>query len=263
MHIFLFSDSVFCADNLSTHRVCPCFLFIKIFYNGVRLNLQLLLLNKITGLRLTSGLGENYFRSMFLALVLSFSKNRIILLTGVIIFCMYINSCYAQENIFTPHYSVQVPSGWVYKEDFLSESNIVLTTNGFANLLNESKPSQSLLDLVQKGVLLELGEEEHFRTDNISLEKYVKYFLTKADEDDVTVQNATIGGEKAIRIFINGTEIGKTSPMKNVTGSINSLGYLLIHLDKPYYIYYIANEKNFMGYISDFEQIAKTFKFLI
>jgi hypothetical protein len=61
---------------------------------------------------------------------------------------MYINSCYAEDNIFTPHYSVQVPSGWVYKENFLRNGNTVLTTGEFANLLNEGKPSQPLLDLV-------------------------------------------------------------------------------------------------------------------
>ena len=221
-----------------------------------------MLLNNKTCLRLGTGLGKKYFGDIFLALVVIFSKNRIILLIGTIVFCMYINSCYAEDNIFTPHYSVQVPSGWVYKENFLSNGNTVLTTSGFANLLNEGKPSQSLLDLVQKGVLLEVGMDEHLRTDNISLEKYVKYFLTNANDDDVTVQNGTVGGERAIRIFINGTQTGKSSPMKNVTGSINSLGYLFLHQGEPYYIYYIANEKNFLNYLPYFEQIAKTFKFL-
>jgi small nuclear ribonucleoprotein (snRNP)-like protein len=190
------------------------------------------------------------------------SVRKITLLVVIISLSLYTSSAYAPQGMVSPYFTVQVPSGWVYKEHFLSDSNTILTANGFANLLNVSKPSQSLLDLVQKGVLLELGTDEHFRADNISLEKYVKYFLTNANEDDVTVQNASIGGERAIRIFINGTEIGKTSPMKNVTGSINSLGYLFLHRGEPYYIYYIANEKNFMDYISDFEQIAKTFNFL-
>jgi hypothetical protein len=182
---------------------------------------------------------------------------------GIIILSLYINSyANAQEDVVTPYFSVLAPNGWVYKENFLSDSNIILTTNEFADTLNTNKAAQSLLDLVQRGVLLELGMDEGFRADNASLERYVKYFLNNANESDVILQNATIGGEGAIRIFINGTEIAKTSPMKNVTGSINSISYLFLHRGEPYYIYYIANENRFNTYLSHFEQIAKTFRFL-
>ncbi|HJU78197.1 MAG TPA: hypothetical protein VJ599_01360 [Nitrososphaeraceae archaeon] len=155
-----------------------------------------------------------------------------------------------------------MPNGWVYKKNFLTDNSIILTRNEFANLLNPDKSAESLLDVVEKGVLLELGIDEHFRADNASLEKYVKYFLSNANDNDVRVRNATLGGERAIRVFLNGTEASKTSPMKNVTGSINSISYLFFHRGEPYYIYYISNENHFNTYLPELEQMAKTFRFL-
>ncbi len=181
---------------------------------------------------------------------------------GISILSFFMNSsAYAQQDVVTPYFSVQLPNGWIYRENFLSDSNIILTTNEFANLLNANEAAQSLLDVVQQGVLLELGIDEGFHADNASLEKYVKYFLSNTNHDDVILQNATVGGERAIRVFINGTEIAKTSPMKSVTGSINSISYLFLHRGEPHYIYHITNENHFNTYLPDFEQVAKTFKF--
>ena len=72
--------------------------------------------------------------------------------------------------------------------------------------------------------------------------------------------NATLGGERATKILINGTELGKYSPMKNITGSINSIAYLVVHHNQPYYLYYIANENNYIKYLNDFEQIVSNFR---
>jgi hypothetical protein len=189
------------------------------------------------------------------------SARKITLPIGIIILSSYVSSTYAQGDAITPYFSVQVPNGWVYRENFLTDNNIILTVNQFANFLNANKPAESLLDVVQCGILLELGLDEDFRARNASLEKYVKYFLSNANDEDVALQNASVGGERAIRVFINGTETGKSSPMKNVTGSINSISYLFFHRGAPNYIYYIANEKNFENYLSQFEQIVQTFRF--
>jgi hypothetical protein len=85
--------------------------------------------------------------------------------------------------------------------------------------------------------------------------------LSNANDEHVALQNASVGGESAIRVFINGAETGKSSPMKNVTGSINSISYLFFHQGAPHYIYYIANEKDFKNYLPQFERIVKTFRF--
>jgi len=159
------------------------------------------------------------------------------------------------------YFSIQVPNGWVYTENLLFDNTIILTKNEFFNVFNGDNPTTFLLNLVQSGVLLELGIDGEFGANNASLEKYVKYFLSNANEDGAITRNVTVGGENATKVFINGTEIGKTSPMKNITGSINSINYLVMHRGEPYYMYYIANENNFNKYLPQFEQIVKTFKF--
>jgi hypothetical protein len=65
-----------------------------------------------------------------------------------------------------------------------------------------------------------------------------------------------------LQYYWRGIEIAKSSAMKNVTGSIHSISYLFLHRSEAYYIYYTANENHFNTYLSDLEQIAKTFRFL-
>jgi hypothetical protein len=207
-------------------------------------------------------IAKSYLRNIFSEeTAVSSSMKSITVLVEIILLSLYMNSIYAQEDIFTSYFSVQVPDGWVYRENFLTDNSTILTTSEFANLLSGNKPAESFLDVVQRGVLLELGIDEDFHARNASLEKYVKYFLSDANDEDVLLQNASVGGERAIRVFINGTDTGKSSPMKDVTGSINSISYLFFHLDAPHYIYYIANEKDFENYLPQFEKIVKTFRF--
>jgi hypothetical protein len=205
---------------------------------------------------------KSYLRIIFSEeTAVSSSIKRITVLVEIVLLSLCMNSTYAQEDIFTSYFFVQVPDGWVYRENFPRDNNTILTTSKFANFLNANKPAESLLDVVQRGVLLELGIDEGFHAHNVSLEKYVKYFLSNANDEDVALQNASVGGERAIRVFINGTETGKSSPMKNVTGIINSISYLFFHQGVPHYIYYIGNEKDFKNYLPQFEQIVKTSKF--
>jgi hypothetical protein len=207
-------------------------------------------------------IAKSYLRNIFLGeAAVGSSIKRITVLVEIILLSLCMNSTYAQEDIFTSYFSVHVPDGWVYRENFLTDNNTILTTSEFANLLSANKPAESLLDVVQRGVLVEVGIDEGFHAGNASLEKYVKYFLSNANDEDVALQNASVGGERAIRVFINGTETGKNSPMKNVTGSINSISYLFFNQGAPHYIYYISNEKHFKNYIPQFEQIVKTFRF--
>jgi hypothetical protein len=43
--------------------------------------------------------------------------------------------------------------------------------------------------------------------------------------------------------------------------SIKFLEYMLMHGNQPYYIEYMANEKDYEKYLPQFEQIVKSFKF--
>lgn len=179
---------------------------------------------------------------------------------GVMFLFLPVTCVYAQQNAISPYFSVQVPNGWFYRENFLNNS-IILTPNEFNGFLIAANDSASLLDVIEHGLVVELSPDPDFHIKNASLEKYVKHFSSFAQNYDLKYENATIGGERAIKIFINGTDAGKTSTMKNITSSINSISYLVIHCDQPYYLYYIANANGYNKYLPYFEQIVKTFRF--
>jgi hypothetical protein len=184
-------------------------------------------------------------------------------LIGVLLLLISIfHSVYAIPNVNSSYFSIEVPNNWVYRENFGVNNNVILTPNEFADLLMSDNASASLLEVIEHGVVVELGMDHEFHIENASLEKYVKYFLSFAQNYDPKYENATIGGERAIKVFINGTDVGRTSPMKNVTSSINSISYLFIHQDHPYYLYYIANVNDYNKYLPYFEQMVKTFKFV-
>lgn len=180
---------------------------------------------------------------------------------GILFLFLPVACTYAQQNAVSSFFSVQVPNGWTYRENFLANNSIIFTPNEFAVLLIPDNASASLLDVIQSGILLELGIDEDFHAKNASLQKYVKHFSSFAENYDLKYENATVGGERAIKLFINGTDVGKTSPMKNVTSSINSVSYLVMHHDEPYYLYFIANANDYNKYLPYFEQIVRTFRF--
>jgi hypothetical protein len=182
------------------------------------------------------------------------------LVIGVMFLFLPVAWVHGQQNVVSPYFSVQVPNGWIYRENFLNNS-IILIPNEFANLLIADNASASLLNVIEHGIVAELGPDPDFHIKNASLEKYVKHFSSFAQNYDLNYENATIGGERAIKVFINGTDAGKTSPMKNVTSGINSISYLVMHQDQPYYLYYIANATDYNKYLPYFEQIVKSFRF--
>lgn len=171
-------------------------------------------------------------------------------------------SCiHAQQHVANMYFSVQAPSGWAYRADFLVNNSIILTPNEFSNFLVADDPSTSLLNLIEQGVLVEISLDNSFELENATLDRYVQN-LGFSQDYEPNYENASIGGESAIKVFINGTDTGKYSPRKNVTGSINSISYFVIHYDEVYYLYYIANANDYFRYLPYFEQIVKTFKFL-
>jgi hypothetical protein len=181
---------------------------------------------------------------------------------GIVLLFSTLGCIYGQINAVTPHFSIEVPNNWVYRENFGVNNNVILTPNEFAKLLIADNASASVVDVIEHGIVAELGLDPDFDKKNASLEEYVKHFSSFAQNYDPKYENATIGGERAIKVFINGTDIGRTSPMKNLTSSINSISYLVMHQDQPYYLYYIANANHYNKYLPFFEQIVKTIKFV-
>jgi hypothetical protein len=183
------------------------------------------------------------------------------LIIGILFLFLPVSYIHAQQYAANTYFSVQAPSGWVYRADFLINNSIILTPNEFSSFLVAGNPSTSLLNLIEQGVLVEIGLDNSFHLENATLERYVKN-LGFSQDYEPNYGNATIAGERAIKVSINGTDIGKYSTRKNVTGSINSISYLMVHNDEGYYLYYIANANDYYKYLPYFEQIVKTLKFL-
>ena len=67
-------------------------------------------------------------------------------------------------------------------------------------------------------------------------------------------QNVTIDGDPAVKVYGDGT---------NSLDGIKFVEYMIWHDNKPYYIGYMANVKDYQKYLPQFEEIMKTFKFAL
>lgn len=59
-------------------------------------------------------------------------------------------------------FSIEVPNGWVYREDFLFDNGILLTPNEFADLLITNNASAPALDVLHGGSMAELAPDPRF-----------------------------------------------------------------------------------------------------
>ncbi len=153
-------------------------------------------------------------------------------------------------------FSFEVPNGWVYKEHFVFDNGTLLTPNEFAEvLLNTS----AMLGLDR--VMVELAPDDRFPIRNAPVEIYVKHTLKGVNDLSPTYENATVGGERAIKVFVNSTDVASKLGMNNVTVSVVGLSYNVMHNDQPYFLNYMTNAKYYQKYLPQFEQMVKSFKF--
>jgi hypothetical protein len=157
-------------------------------------------------------------------------------------------------------FSIEVPNGWVYRENTLNDVNILLTPNEFADLITDN--ASITYGLNEGGVVAELAPDRNFPIKNAPLETYVKRTLRFANTSALTYENATIEGERAIKVYVNGMDLASTSIMPNITSSVNTISYYVMHHDQPYYLSYVANTKDYQKYLPQFEQMVKSFKFM-
>lgn len=145
-------------------------------------------------------------------------------------------------------FSIDVPNLWVYRED-LSNNMVVLSPNEFAGLLIEDTPSSLPPDDLQYGgVMAILAPDLDFPIKNAPVEMYLKQKWSKSA---LPIENATVGGERAVKLRNNGTDLA------NIVGIM----YVAMHNDHPYILSYYASVKDYQKYLPQFEQIVKTFKF--
>lgn len=154
-------------------------------------------------------------------------------------------------------FSIQVPDGWVYRENFPIENSIVSTPSEFANLIGED-PSSTVLALPYAGIVVEIAPDPDFLIKNAPVETYFKQ--KHPSYSYIPNENATLGGERAIKVLMNGTylaSIGGPSYFRDRVAT----EYLVMHDDQPYYLNYGGYAKDYQKYLPQFEQIVKTFKF--
>jgi hypothetical protein len=180
---------------------------------------------------------------------------------GIVFLISNLGYIYAQQTALNPHFSVEVPNGWVYRENFGNNDHILLAPNEFADLLIADNVSASLPDLRYGGFMVELAPDFNFPIKNAPLDTYVKLILNRDGFSPSRYENATIGGERAIKIYSNRSDLANPNAMTDETNILNGLGYYVIHHDNPYYLNYIANAKDYQKYLPQFEQMVKTFKF--
>jgi hypothetical protein len=154
-------------------------------------------------------------------------------------------------------FSFEVPNGWVYKEHFVFDNGTLLTPNEFADVLINTSLLAGL-----NGVMVELAPDDRFPIKNAPVEIYVKHTLKGVNDLFPTYENTTVGGERAIKVFVNSTDVASKLDVTNATVSLLSTSYNVMHDDQPYFLNYMADAKYYQKYLPQFEQMVKTFKFV-
>lgn len=173
-----------------------------------------------------------------------------VLIVAITISSLSISNADALTNVENPGFSINVPDNWAYQS---SVYEIVrLTPNEFAVFLhNQSKPLVEIMK--QEGALVMLAYDRAYAIKSAPFDAYVKYKISEQNGANVTSkQNATIDNKPAVVIQGDGLE---------AFNGIKFLEYMLMHGNQPYYIEYMANEKDYQKYLPQFEQIVKSFKF--
>jgi hypothetical protein len=165
-------------------------------------------------------------------------------------------------------FSVSVPNGWIYRENFGYPAfqssiddvidrgdHITLTPNEFADyLVVDTATTPVAGELKNGGGLVDLVHDLSYPLKNAPVEIYVKQFLgSPIPNVSPKYENVTIDGEKAIKVYMRGTD---------AASNMIWLSYFVVHHGEPYHLDYIANVKDYEKYLPQFEQMVKTFKFV-
>ncbi len=162
-----------------------------------------------------------------------------------------VSAAVAAEKVDTLYFSISVPDTWTYETSF---NRITLVPAEFGDFFvlgqNESKTDKMELG----GALAGFGQDTGYSLKNAPLETYLKYVTTNKNDALVlsSQEDATIDGEEAVRINLNGT---------GEFGSFNYVQYYTLHDKDPYFMSYQANKKDFEKFLPDFEQMVKSFRF--
>jgi len=201
-------------------------------------------------------------KSLILMAMLTSSVN-------VAVLSLLLNSEAYAVTANTTDFLIQVPNGWVYRENFRLynelDNNILLTPNDFASKL---LPDNVYNFDVMNGTFAELAADPTFPIKNAPLEMYLKHATRFSTGLPLRYENATVGGEKAIKVLMNSTVLANAIKQANKSADLSAVptlitvSYFVIHNDQPYYLNYQSNAtKDYQKYLPQFEQMVKSFKF--
>lgn len=179
------------------------------------------------------------------------------ILTIIAALSLWISNIHA-VTVNNTDFSIEVPNGWVYREHYVFENGTILTPNEFADFLINTS---ALFNVTDGAVRAELAPDPRFPLKNAPVEIYANHTLKVVRGLYPTYENATIGGERAIRVFVNSTDVASKLGKTDIPISLLTVSYLVIHDDQPYFLNYMANAKNYQKYLPQFEQMVRTFKF--
>jgi len=100
--------------------------------------------------------------------------------------------------------------------------------------------------------MVEIAPDPRFPIKNAPLETYVKFGLKYVNDSVSTPENATIGGERAIKVFFNSSDLANRAGITNPPVSLVATNYFVMHDDQPYFLSYMANAKDYQKYFPQF-----------
>ena len=188
-------------------------------------------------------------------LSIMFDKSSLLLIpivTITIVLSLSISNVNALTNANNTDFSIDIPDDWVYKGNLFSK--VELTPNEFGVFIINDKPWNEQMNETDTGAVASFEQDWLFPIKNAGLDLYVKFKVDKQNAMQVTSkQNVTIDNETAVKIYADGI---------NSLSGIKFVEYMTMHNKEPFYIGYMAKAKDFQRYLPEFEQIAKSFKFM-
>jgi hypothetical protein len=191
------------------------------------------------------------------------------IIVTVVVLSPWLHSDIYAVTANTTDFLIQVPNGWVYRENFRLynefANNIMLTPNDFADKL---MPDNVYNFDVMNGTFAELAADHTFPIKNAPLEMYLKHAIRFSTGLPLRYENATVGCEKAIKVLMNSTVLANAIKLANKSADLGAvptlitLSYFVMHNDQPYYLNYQSNAtEDYQKYLPQFEQMVKSFKF--
>jgi hypothetical protein len=170
----------------------------------------------------------------------------------VVMFLIFVSVSFVNAviPINNTDFSIGIPNYWAYEVNLFS--NVALTPKEFAALhIDHNKPLNEKMH--EGGAFASFEQDWLYGIKNAGFDVCVKYKIGKQNAISVTSQeNLTIDNEPAVKITADGI---------NSFLGIKFTEYMIWHNEKPYYIGYMANVKDYQKYLPEFEQIVKSFKF--